>query len=171
MQAIPDEGSYNVLDMARGDNFLDCELGVIRLFGVADIGTKGMISGWSDPEDGHNWNDGVEAEYAVAIRPPVTRLMLSIMGEPYVTRARPVQEITLFGNGYRLGFWRMSARVETVMMVALEPEWWLPRGNKALLRLALHLPNSVRPRDINDGQDSRELAFCCRSLCLRPLTG
>jgi hypothetical protein len=156
--------------MTKRDNFLDCELGVIRLFGAGDIGTRGLISGWSGPEEGHNWNDGVEAAYALAVRPPVTRLLLAIMGEPYVTRARPLQEVTMFGNGYRLGYWRMNARVETVMMVPLEPEWWLSRGTKALMRLTLHLPNSVRPCDINDGQDGRELAICCRSLCLRSMT-
>ena len=157
--------------MTRRDSFLECEPGVIRLFGAADIGTKGMVSGWSGPEEGHNWNDGVEAACAVAVKPPVTRLMLSVMGEPYVTRARPAQEITLYGNGYRLGFWRLSARAETALLVALEPEWWLERGAKAVMRLMLHMPHSVRPKDINDGQDGRELAFCYRSLCLRPIAG
>ena len=160
-----------MLDMSRRESFLECEPGVIRLFGAADIGTAGMLMGWSQPEDGHNWNDGVEAVYALTVRPPVTRLSLALMGEPYVTRARPVQDITLYGNGLRLGHWRLTARVETALMVALEPEWWLARGSKALMRLALHLPGSVRPADINDGPDGRELAFCCRSLCLRPIAG
>jgi hypothetical protein len=160
-----------MLDMTKRDSILDCEPGVIRLFGAADIGTKGLLSGWSGPEEGHTWNAGVEAAYALAVKPPVTRLLLTLMGEPYITRARPVQEMTLFGNGYRLGFWRMSARVETVLQVVLEPEWWLERGSRATMRLLLHMPHCVRPKDINDGQDGRELAFCARSLSLRPIAG
>jgi hypothetical protein len=158
-----------VLDFVHRDTYLDCEPGVMRLFGDADIGGAGLIHGWSHPEEGHNWNDGMEAAYAIEVPPPPVRLLLVLMGEPYVTRARPVQELTLFGNGYRLAFWRMTARVETVLAVPLEPEWWLRRGARMRMRLLFHLPGSVRPKDLNDGQDGRELGFCFRSLCLRPL--
>lgn len=160
-----------MLDNTRRETSLECEPGVIRLFGAADIGGRGMISGWSGPEDGHNWTDGLEAVYALSIKPPVTRLLLAMMGEPYVTRARPVQDIALYGNGLRLGYWRLSVRAETALMCVLEPEWWLERGNRAYMRLVFHLPHCVRPKDINDGQDGRELALCCRSLCLRPIPG
>jgi hypothetical protein len=156
-----------VLDMVRRDNALDCELGVVRLFGAADLGTQGMLSGWSGPEDGHTWNDGVEATYLLAMRPPVGRTVLLVGGEPYVSRARPVQELTVFGNGYRIQMWRMTARVETTLVIPLEPEWWFQRGQRAIMRLSFYLPNSSRPKDIADGVDGRELGFCFRSLCLR----
>lgn len=160
-----------MLDFVHRDTALECEPGVTRLFGEADIGSQGMVDGWAMPEEGHNWNDGLEAVYAIAVRPPVPRLQLVLSGEPYVTRARPIQELTLFGNGFRLAFWRMTARVETLLDVALEPEWWHIRGQVARMRLLLHLPLSVRPKEINDGQDGRELGFCCRSICLRPVPG
>lgn len=158
-----------MLDFANRETFLECEPGVIRLFGMADIGTQGLVGGWSNPEEGHIWNDGIEATYALAVKPPVRRMQLILMGEPYVTRARPMQELTLYGNGYRLACWRLTTRVETVLAVPLEPEWWLPRGGLELMRLLLHLPNSVRPKEINDGQDGREIGFCCRSICIQPI--
>lgn len=148
---------------------LDCEPGVVRLFGMADIGTQGQIAGWAEPEDGHLWNDGVEATLLLAVRAPPPRLLLLLGGEPYVTRVRPAQEVTLFGNGLRIGYRRMTQRAETTLAVSLEPEWWLRRGPRALLRLGLHLPHSVRPKDIADGPDGRELGFCFRTLCLQPL--
>ncbi len=148
---------------------LACEVGVVRLFGSADIGTQGQIAGWAEPEDGHLWNDGVEAVLLLAVRAPPPRLLLILGGEPYVTRIRPMQEVTLFGNGLRIGYWRMTQRAETTLRVPLEPEWWLRRGPRALLRLGLHLPHSVRPKDIADGPDGRELGFCFRTLCLQPL--
>lgn len=156
-----------MLDMVRRDNALDCELGVVRLFGGADLGTQGMISGWAGPEAGHTWNDGVEAVLALSLRPPVGRTVLLIGGEPYVNRVRPMQELTVFGNGYRIGLWRMTARVETTLAILLEPEWWFVRGQRAAMRLSFCLPNSSRPKDLADGIDGRELGFCFRSLCLR----
>lgn len=154
---------------SRRRGALDCELGVVRLFGTADIGTGGQVAGWADPEDGHLWNDGREATLLLAVRAPVSRLLLLLGGEPYVTRARPAQEVTLFGNGLRIGYWRLTQRAETTLAVPLEPEWWLRRGARALMRLSLHLPHSTRPRDVADGPDGRELGFCFRSICLQPL--
>lgn len=160
------QGSRRAIDR-RGA--LDCETGVVRLFGTADIGTQGQVAGWAEPEDGHLWNDGVEATLLLAVRAPPPRLLLLLGGEPYVTRVRPAQEVTLFGNGLRIGYWRMTQRAEITLAVPLEPEWWLARGSRALLRLGLHMPHSVRPKDIADGPDGRELGFCFRTLCLQPI--
>ena len=146
-----------------------CEPGVVRLFGTADIGARGQIAGWGEPEDGHVWNDGHEATLLIAVPVPAPRLLLLIGGEPYISRIRPAQEVTLFANGLRIGFWRLSQRADTTLSVTLEPEWWLRRGGRAVMRFGLHLPNSVRPKDIADGPDGRELGFCFRSICLQPL--
>ena len=158
-----------MLDMMQRDTALDCEPGVIRLFGAADIGSRGMVGGWSAPEEGHTWNDGIEAVYGISVRPPLARFGLIVMGEPYVTRARPAQELTLFGNGWRIAAWRMTARIDTVLTVTLEPEWWFTRGGRSVMRLLFYLPNSSRPKDLNDGQDGREIGFCFRSICLRQI--
>ncbi len=153
----------------RGGSALECEPGVVRLFELADIGPFGQLAGWGEPEDGHVWNDGQEATLLIAVPAPAPRLLLMLGGEPYVSRVRPAQEVTLFGNGLRIGYWRLMQRAETTLAVPLEPEWWLRRGARALMRLGLHLPNSARPTDIADGPDGRELGFCFRSICLRPL--
>jgi hypothetical protein len=159
----------HTLDTLQRDTALDCEPGVIRLFGAADIGNRGMVSGWSSPEEGHTWNDGIEAIYCISVRPPLARFGLIVTGEPYVTRARPAQELTLFGNGWRIAAWRMTARIDTALTVTLEPEWWFTRGSRSVMRLLFYLPNSARPKDLNDGQDGREIGFCFRSICLRQI--
>lgn len=155
--------------LSRGRTILECEPGVVRLFGAADIGTRGQIDGWAEPEDGHVWNNGLEATLLIGVPARSPRLLLSIAGEPYVTRIRPAQEVTLFGNGLRIGFWRLSQRREVTLSVPLEPEWWLRRGRLALMQLGFHLPLSMRPRDAADGPDEREIGLCLRSICLRPL--
>jgi hypothetical protein len=148
---------------------LYCEPGVIRLFGAADVGTRGALSGWSEPEEGHAWNDGHEAVLLIAVMPPLERFCLEITGEPYVTRARPMQEITLYGNGHRVKSWRLTSRSETLLSVILEPEWWFVRDRLAYMTLQFNVPHCGRPKELNDGQDGREIAFCFRSITVRPL--
>jgi hypothetical protein len=158
-----------MLDIVQLQGALECEAGVIRLFGAADIGMRGLLSGWSDPEEGHSWNDGPETVLAISVRPPLERFSLVVTGEPYVTRGRPLQDVTLYGNGHRLDFWRLANRSETPLTVILEPEWWFVRNRLANMTLRFHLPSSARPKELNDGQDGREIGFCFRSICLRLL--
>jgi|SRR5579872_5965488 len=153
-------------DMARRDHAIECEPGMVRLFGAGDIGTRGMVSGWAGPEEGHNWNDGPEAVMTLAIIGPPRRLRLDVMGEPYITRVRPTQEVTLFGNGHRGPFRRLTTRAETLLSILLDVSWWDMRGHQSWMRMIFHLPNSVRPKDIADGADGREIGFCFRSLHL-----
>jgi len=158
-----------MLDVLQRDAALECEPGVIRLFGAADIRGSGMVRGWSEPDEGHTWNDGVEAVFKIAVCPPLERFELIVTGEPYVMRARPTQEVTLYGNGHRLGYHRLGARVDTPMTFVVEPEWWFVRDRLATMMLSFHLPHSARPKELKDGQDGREIGFCFRSICLRPL--
>jgi hypothetical protein len=160
-----------VLDVLRSESALDCEPGVARLFGLADIATQGLLTGWAGPEEGHNWNDGLEAEMTLSLRHPGRRMQLCLIGEPYVTRAHPRQDMTVHGNGFRVGFVRLTSRAEVALRFALEPEWWFLRGGRAVLRLAFALPHSIAPKDLSDGPDGRTLGFCFRSLCLRDLPG
>ncbi len=160
-----------VFDLVREQLPLHCEAGVVRLFGAADIGVTGLVSGWAEPEEGHTWNDGVEAALLLTTRRRPGAALLLLTGEPYVSRARPVQELTVFGNGFRLASWRMAHRTETMHTIRLEPEWWLDRVNHSVMHLAFCLPLSARPKDLADGPDGRELGFCFRSICLREIAG
>ena len=154
---------------ARRRGMLECEPGVVRVFGRADIGAQGQIAGWAEPEDGHLWNDGHDATLLIAVAARPSRLLLLLGGEPYVSRVRPVQEMTVYGNGLRIGHWRLTQRAEVTLSATLEPEWWLQRGRRAVMRLGVHLPHSLRPKDAADGPDGRELGFCFRSICLQKL--
>lgn len=163
------EGIGVATSPVREGNILMCEPDVVRLFGAVDIGAQGQVDGWAEPEEGHVWNDGPEATLLIGVPAPTPRLLLSLGGEPYVSRVRPTQEVTVFGNGLRLHFRQLARRAPVTLAVALEPEWWLRRGRLAVMRLSLHLPLSVRPCDIADGPDGRALGFCLRSICLQRL--
>jgi hypothetical protein len=142
---------------------LECQPGVVRLFGIADIGQNGLVSGWAFPEEGHTWNEGYDAVLAVSAASPPGPCSVVVEGEPYVSRQQPVQDVTIYANGRRAGFWRLSERTEFDLQAPIEPEWWFERGDIWTLKLVFHLPNSVRPCDIGDGADGREIGFCFRT--------
>ncbi len=145
---------------------LECEPGVMRLFGLADIRTQGLASGYAYPEYGHNWNEGVDPTLVLGAKGDIGAAALIVEGEPFVTRSQPSQEMTVYLNGHRAAFWRLSRRAEYSLRINIEQEWWFPRNGWSVLKVVFHLPNSVRPVDIGEGEDGREMGFCFRSLLL-----
>ncbi len=144
-----------------------CELGITRLFGRADIGTKGLTEGWSACEDGHNWNDGPDTKLTLSTESvPTEPVVLAIEGLPYLATGVKRQRITLYANGYRVGFWSLAENKIHTLQALIEPEQWLSRDGRGLLKLVWHLEDSVKPIDIGDAQDHRQLGFCFRSLSL-----
>lgn len=149
---------------------LSLRTGIARRFGPEDIGATGMLAGWSDVEPGHAWNNGIDATLIVAAVEPPGPAELEISLEPYVTRQNPMQELTLYANGARAGYWQFSQREVTRIAAWIDPFWWRARHDCAVLRLVLHMPQAVCPREIGDGQDMRRLAFSFRSIILRQST-
>jgi hypothetical protein len=148
---------------------LECDPGVIRLFGLTDIKSRGCRRGFADPEYGHNWNHGFDPTLVLSVEGEIGAATLVIGGEPFVTRSQPVQDLTVYVNGYRAGFWRLVDNTNYSLRIEIEPEWWFLRDARAILKVVFHLPNSVRPGDIGEGEDGRELGFCFRTLLLEPL--
>lgn len=145
---------------------LSLQPGVPRCFGSDDIAETGMLQGWASCERGHAWNDGPDATLLVATRrrPEASELVVAV--EPYVTRQNPTQDLTLYANGARAGFWRLSVREVTHLAAWIDPAWWREVGDRAVLRLVFHMPQSVVPHEIGDGDDRRQLGFSFRSLAL-----
>jgi hypothetical protein len=138
-------------------------IGATRLFGNFDLAGTGLVSGWAAPEDPHIWNDGPEAVLQIVMEPVKRPLRLSIEGSPFIGGNCTFQDITLYVNGMRVGFWRLRDTKSYILSATIEPEQVLERNNKALLSCAWHLPRSARPADIGLGRDTRELGFCFRS--------
>lgn len=143
------------------------EAGAPRLFNRADINGRGLVSGWGPPEERHTWSDGLTAVQQIGMmREPTGPMTLTVEGMPYVLPNHEMQEVTLYGNGFHLGLWRHNRRVLMTMTVQIEPEQWFIRRGLAHMRLMWILPNSVRPADVDDGPDSRSLAFAFGSIAI-----
>jgi hypothetical protein len=143
---------------------MDWELGTTRLFGNYDIGTTGLISGWSSPEDPHVWNDGPEAVLQLSTIIVKHPLRLTFEGVPFIGGKCTFQDVALYMNGARLGFWRLREPRAQMLSAIIEPEQIFERRGKAMLTCIWHLPQSVRPVDVGAGKDTRELGFCFRSI-------
>jgi len=87
---------------------LNTDIGVVRCFGGDDIREAGMVRGWAAPEDAHSWNDGPEAVLVLAADRPDFPCALVVEGAPLIVPARQRQDATLYVNGLRLGFWRLT---------------------------------------------------------------
>lgn len=147
---------------------LSLQAGTPRRFGVEDIGETGMLSGWAGAEPGHAWNDGVDATLLVATRrqPGPVELVFSV--EPYVTRQNPSQELTLYANGARAGYWRLGRREVVSLSAWIDPGWWREVAERAVLRLVFHMPQSVSPAELGECQDFRRLGLSFRDIAISP---
>jgi hypothetical protein len=150
----------------ESDVGLGLELGLTRLFGKADLDDDGLVSGWADPEDQHTWNDGLDAVMMIHTSGSDAVRRLTFEGEPFLPIEVGLQDIALFANGFRIGFWRLRETKTYALSATIEPEQFFVRDEYSLLRLSWHIPRSVRPADIGLGLDTRELGFCFRSLTL-----
>jgi hypothetical protein len=147
------------------------QLGVTRVFCKADIADSGLVSGWSESEEGHTWNDGRETTLHLWTTPrPSFPSRLMAEGLPYIAEGCRHQNITLYGNGYRLGHWWLSENQTKKLSCVIEPEQWLQRSGGGLLKLVWHLPDSRKPFEMTHTQDHRQLGFCFHKLTLTAAT-
>jgi hypothetical protein len=143
------------------------ELGITRYFGKGDIGSLGLQAGWATPEDAHSWNDGVQTVMELNTDSPKRQYEIEFEGKPFVNELCQNQEITLYCNGFLLGFWKLHEAKSYVLSATIEPEQLFVRDGGAFVKLVWVLPNSVRPADINLNNDGRRLGFCFHALTIR----
>jgi hypothetical protein len=145
-------------------DILECHWGDMRLFGIGDIDGAGLTRGWSSAEESHVWNDGPEVTLRLALPAPARPAVLQIEGSAFIRPGQPLQEVTFFVNGFRLGFWRMTTTDLVSLAVRIEPEQMFARADLLLLDCTFHIPLSIRPMDLGEGTDRRELGFCFQTL-------
>jgi hypothetical protein len=146
------------------------KLNTTRFFGRADLVADRMLFGWAAPEDNHNWNDGPEVGYVLKLTPPPSKTCrIRVEGVAFIEEKIPAQEITLYVNGVRLGWWRITTTKQVVLDAEIEPEQWITRGDVAIGNVRWHIPRSTSPREIGKGADERQLGFSFMSITVSSL--
>ena len=148
----------------RGGSSL--ELGVIRYFGGKDINDSGLLSGWAVPEPEHNWNDGCQTVFQTLVADPAGPCTIDFRGEPFINDKCVRQDVMLHVNGFQVGYWRLTQPSACTLVAKVEREQLFPRGSAVLVKLAWSFPDSVSPFARGLSNDSRELAFCFRSILI-----
>jgi hypothetical protein len=157
----------NVMEWERTSERGVFEIGVTRTFGLGDLSKYMPLTGYAAPEENHVWNDGAEASFVVTMQSiPTEQVILKVEGLPFVAEDLKSQDITLYFNGYRVGFWRLNAMDKTFLAAEIEPEYWLARDGGAYGKCVWHMPGSMRPSDVTGADDQREIGFCFQSIAI-----
>jgi len=143
------------------------ELDATLFFGRDGLARKNLLQHWAQPEESHHWNDGIEPSLALFLGlRPATRLYLTVEVRPHLGPGLPRQDVTLYFNGFRLGFWRLERLDGFRLTTEIEPEFWFGREGGAWAKCTWHLPNSTAPSALAPTQDHRLLGLCFQSLAL-----
>jgi hypothetical protein len=124
-----------------------------------------VLTGYAAPEENHIWNDGFEASFVVTMHNmPTEQVILKVEGLPFIAEDLKSQDITLYFNGHRVGFWHLSAMDKAFLIAEIEPEYWLARHGGAYGKCVWHMPGSMRPSAVTGADDEREIGFCFQSI-------
>ena len=142
------------------------KVGSIHQFGVVDLGTVGLASGWAQPEEGHTWNDGCETVFECGGENLTGGCVVEFSGRPFFCEGVDRQDVYLHINGFRVGYWRLTEPREYVLAAKVETEQLFRRGDLSVMKCVWSFPAAVRPVDKGISADLRELAFCFRSFTI-----
>jgi len=125
-----------------------------------------LVAGWSLPEEAHAWNDGLLTTLNLSLEKPSAPCTLVFEGQPFVNASCSSQDLTLYVNGFFIGFWRLTEPRDYRLTASLHPEHFLERDGHAVASFCWMLPQSTRPADIGLAADDRQLGFCFRTFLL-----
>jgi len=160
-------GGAELEHLVRARELPDFELGVTRFFGQGDLNARYFERGWALPEENHSWNDGIDASLIISLKScPTQTCSLKIRGIPYLTENIQSQDMTLYVNGHRAGFWRLDTRQTYLLVAEIAPEFWFDRNGKGLAKCVWHTPGSAKPSETCGISDQRQLGFCFQEITL-----
>ncbi len=132
----------------------------------AGAGTRHLLDGWSDPEDGFTWAVGNRARFTLPVegdRQAGGRLMLELDLNPFAPPGSlRGQRLTVLAGGVPVFEQRVVG--EGTLGIIVPDAAWPADG---LLVVTLLMPDACRPVDAGFGADGRVLGFMLRSAALR----
>jgi hypothetical protein len=127
------------------------------VFKAGELGPENLVSGWSEPEEGHTWSIGTESVFQLAYNPPENDfdLQLELGLFPFVAEPRPVfQRLEVVVDGLKVG----SEKLHGLTWVGFR----LPRlstKQSGCLTVKLVCPDAVSPASLRKDHDRRKLGF------------
>jgi hypothetical protein len=119
------------------------------------------ISGWSEPEAGIAWTDGLNAKLSFAVEPPTSDVLLSLSCVPYLGEGKiPFQELHVFVNFLRVAFAVLKAPTDISIKI---PQYVFSQPH---LDIDFYLPRAVSPAFLRLNPDLRQLGISVSQLTM-----
>ena len=133
------------------------------MFNTAGTAVDYLGAGWSTPEDWGVWSEGSDALIFLPIAPAQVSSLV-IEARALISPSHTRQRVTLTVNDVPVGSVDLSASATTFEVQLPEALQQAPETEH--IRLALHLPDAARPKDLGLGEDPRKLALGLVTLTL-----
>ena len=136
------------------------QLGSSFLVGVGQYERAGW--GWSYPESWGAWSEGRQVKIFIPYPKDSSPQSLSLNLRAFISPTHPIQKIEVWVNGRLQKIYNLSQPVNNKVNIPL----LLDRARDYVL-IDLRLPNSISPKELGMGDDTRKLAIGLESAVLR----
>lgn len=143
------------------------KLGEPLVFSKNQLGSTYLNNGWSDQEDWGTWSVGADAIIVLPIETEQARTIL-VEAHPFLSPSHSKQTVEAKINGIATNSVTLTANSGDTFEIRI-PEVIRQQlhENGGHLKLQLHFPDAVRPKDIGVNNDGRKLAIGLISLTIQ----
>lgn len=129
------------------------------------FGTEGnagpyQIRGWSGPEEGFTWTDGLKASLLLPVESPDSDLVLKAKLFPFVAKDLIRQRVVISVNGQKLDEWEIKTGGEYEVKI---PKKYVTGSS---LMLSFELPDACSPAQLGVSEDRRRLGIAFQSIAI-----
>jgi hypothetical protein len=137
------------------------EWGKVINFGLRGNATSYCKSGWSDPEAGLIWTNGINSRLVMSIVPPTADITLVINCSPFTAKGViEEQELHLYVNFLRVDFQTIAG--EKTLELSIPKHVF----SEPLCTIDLYIPSARSPAELGLNPDIRRLGLAISRLVL-----
>ena len=151
-----------------GDAEIDPKVSPSRLIKIGEridlsrfgkYATVFLNSGWSVPENWGTWSDKKTALITLPL-PAKSPNILQIQAQAFITDKHPTQEIEIWINGKFQKRDLLTKRLANIINVEIPKEMMILDA----IKIEFKFPDTISPKDVGAGSDTRALALGIESL-------
>lgn len=137
------------------------EWGKVINFGLRGNAASYCKSGWSDPEAGLIWTNGINSRLTMSVTPPTGDITLVLNCSPFTAKGViEEQELHLYVNFLRVDFQTIAG--EKTLEITI-PQYVF---SQPLCNIDLYIPSARSPAELGLNQDIRRLGLAISRLVL-----
>jgi hypothetical protein len=137
-------------------------LGKKIVFGESGDSENFRVSGWSSTEKEITWTEGQRAVLqfsGVSSASPLRlKMTLSALTNPPQLPSQPVE---VYANGQKIATWEVTGKAEFTALIPSKTG-----GQDDALKIELHIPKAVSPKELGLNSDPRVLGVSCFDLVI-----